>query len=266
MRMMPIASGSGGNCIYIGSDNTHIIIDAGVSRKRIEEGLNCAGISLKDISAILVTHEHSDHIKSLGVISRKDNIPMYATKGTFDGMCSCSLLGSFSHDNVNIISADKEFLIGDLKIKPFTISHDANEPVAYSVINNNKKATVLTDLGVYTDYTIGNLKNSDIMLVESNHDENLLEVGSYPYSLKQRILSNKGHLSNVSCGKLIDTVLHDRVERIYLGHISKENNYDRLAFETVKLEIDSSESRFKAGDFQIETAKPDCISGICEVS
>lgn len=266
MRMMPIASGSSGNCIYIGSDNTHIIIDAGVSRKRIEEGLNSAGLSLKDISAILVTHEHSDHIKSLGVILRKDDIPVYATKGTVDGMSDSSMLGKFCYENVNVVKADSEFTIGDLTVKPFAISHDAKEPVAYSVINNNKKATVLTDLGIYDDYTIDNLKNSDIMLVESNHDENLLAVGSYPYMLKQRILGKKGHLSNTCCGKLVDTVLHDNLKRIYLGHISKENNYDRLAFETVKLEINQSDSLYNSGDFQIEIARPDCISRICEVS
>lgn len=255
MRMMPIASGSSGNCIYIGSNNTHVLIDTGVSRKRIEEGLHIAGLSLKDISAILVTHEHIDHIKGLGVISRKDSIPVYSTQGTIDGIHAASSIGEVPEDLLNVLPADSDLVIHDLLIHSFHVSHDANDPVAYTVCCGNQKTAVVTDLGFYNDYVVDNLKESDMMLVEANHDINMLQIGSYPYYLKQRILGKKGHLSNESSGKLINDILNDKLEGIYLGHLSKENNYDRLAYETVRLEIDMSENEFHSKDFYIEVAK-----------
>ncbi|SEF39669.1 MBL fold metallo-hydrolase [Lachnospira multipara] len=254
MRMMPIASGSSGNCVYVGSDNTHILIDAGVSRKKIEEGLNKIDLLVKDLSAIFVTHEHSDHIKGIGVISRKEAIPIYATQGTIDGILEAGL-GDMPEGILNRIGVDIPFYLNDLVIRPFAISHDANEPCAYSITNANKKVSVCTDLGCYDDYTVENLKESDILYVEANHDINLLQVGSYPYYLKQRILGNKGHLCNESSGQLISKVLHPNLKKVILGHLSKDNNYEKLAYETVKLEIDQSENDYKASDFEIEVAK-----------
>ncbi|WP_027430707.1 MBL fold metallo-hydrolase [Lachnospira multipara] len=254
MRMMPIASGSSGNCVYVGSDNTHILIDAGVSRKKIEEGLNKIDLSVKDLSAIFVTHEHSDHIKGIGVISRKEAIPIYATQGTIDGILEAGL-GDMPEGILNRIGVDIPFYLNDLVIRPFAISHDANEPCAYSITNANKKVAVCTDLGCYDDYTVENLKESNILYVEANHDINLLQVGSYPYYLKQRILGNKGHLCNESSGQLISKVLHPNLKKVILGHLSKDNNYEKLAYETVKLEIDQSENDYKASDFEIEVAK-----------
>ena len=230
MRMMPIASGSSGNCIYIGSDDTHILIDAGISRKKIEEGLNSIDVSLKDIDAVFVTHEHIDHIKGLGVMSRKDGIPIYSTDGTINGIKAATSLGN-----------------------------------AYSVYCDNNKASVITDLGYYDDYIIDNLENSDMMLVEANHDINMLQIGSYPYYLKQRILGNKGHLSNDSSARLINSLLNDNIKGIYLGHLSKENNYDKLAYETVKLEIDLSDNEYKSKDFHIEVAKRSEPSTLLEI-
>lgn len=255
MRMMPIASGSSGNCIYIGSDDTHILIDAGISRKKIEEGLNSIDVSLKDIDAVFVTHEHIDHIKGLGVMSRKDGIPIYSTDGTINGIKAATSLGNIDSDYYHIIEADTDIHLKDMTIHSFSVSHDANEPVAYSVYCDNNKASVITDLGYYDDYIIDNLENSDMMLVEANHDINMLQIGSYPYYLKQRILGNKGHLSNDSSARLINSLLNDNIKGIYLGHLSKENNYDKLAYETVKLEIDLSDNEYKSKDFHIEVAK-----------
>lgn len=255
MRMMSIASGSSGNCIYIGSDNTHILIDAGVSRKKILEGLAAADLSVNDISAVFVTHEHSDHIKGLGVLTRKDKVPVYSTRGTRDGIFEAGTLGELPGELFRVIEPDSDICIDDLQIHAFRVSHDAKEPVAYTVTCGEKKAGVITDLGYYNDYIVNNLTGSQAMLVEANHDVNLLQVGSYPYYLKQRILGNKGHLSNEVSGKLINDLLNDNVNTVLLGHLSKENNYDKLAFETVRLEIDMSENGYKAKDFDIEVAK-----------
>lgn len=265
MRMMSIASGSSGNCIYIGSDNTHILIDAGVSRKRIVEGLHKADIDIKDISAILVTHEHSDHISGLGVVSRKDEVPIYASAGTIDGILAQSSIGRMPEGLCHSVEADRDFKINDLTVHPFRVSHDANEPYAYSVECDGHHMGVVTDLGKYDDYVISNMKNMEALLIEANHDVRMLQVGSYPYYLKQRILGDKGHLSNESSGRLLGELLNDRLKGIMLGHLSKENNYAELAYETVRLEIDMGDTGYKAGDFKMEVAGRSCPSDIIEV-
>lgn len=264
MRFASIASGSSGNCIYLGSDNTHILIDAGISKKRIEQGLNGMGVSLKDIDAILVTHEHSDHISGLGVVSRAHAIPIYGTAQTLEYVRRQKRLGAISEDLYHNISPDISFYIHGLKINPFSISHDAANPVAYRVENGDKSVAVATDMGIYNDYVVSNLKNVDALLLEANHDVRMLEAGSYPYRLKRRILSEKGHLSNEMSGRLLSRILHDNIKHIFLGHLSKENNYDILAYETVRLEINSDDTPYNADDFKIQVARRDRPSEVVE--
>ena len=254
MRMCSIASGSSGNCIYIGSDNHHILIDAGISGKRVEAGLRELDLSGKDMDGILLTHEHSDHIKGLGVLARKYGLPIYATPGTVQAVKAMNNLGKIDDSLFVEIHADQDFQIGDLSISPFHISHDAAEPVAYRVACGNKKMAVATDLGVYTDYTIDHLKGLDVLLLEANHDIHMLQVGAYPYYLKQRISGDLGHLSNESAGKLLCQVLHDDLKAIMLGHLSKENNYAELAYETVKLELTLGDTLYKPEDFPLSVA------------
>lgn len=257
MRLCSIASGSSGNCIYIGSEEHHILIDAGISGKRVEAGLNSLELTGKDLDGILLTHEHSDHIKGLGVLSRKYGVPIYTTPGTVEAVKGMTNLGKIDGSLFHEIHADEDFTLGDLTISPFRISHDAAEPVAYRVACGDKKMAVATDLGVYTDYTIDHLKDLDVLLLEANHDIHMLQVGSYPYYLKQRISGDLGHLSNESAGKLLGQVLHDDMKAVFLGHLSKENNYAELAYETVKLELMLNESPYKPGDFPMWVASRD---------
>lgn len=257
MRMMSIASGSSGNCIYIGTEQTHILIDAGISRKRIADGLKSADLSLSDIDAVFITHEHSDHIKGLGVMSRKDEIPLYTSQGTMQGIKSVKTLGDISDDLFHVIEPDGNVSIKDINVHSFSVSHDANQPMAFTVTSGEKKAAVITDLGCFDDYIVQNLLGTQSVLVEANHDVNLLQVGGYPYYLKQRILGDKGHLSNETSGRLINCLLHDNMKHILLGHLSKENNYDKLAYETVRLEIDMGDHKYKASDFDIQVAHRD---------
>ena len=257
MRMCSIASGSSGNCIYVGSDNHHILIDAGISGKRVEAGLRELELSGKDIDGILLTHEHSDHIKGLGVLARKYGVPIYATPGTAGAVKAMSGLGRIDDSLFVEIHADQDFQIGDLKVSPFHISHDAAEPVAYRIACGEKKMAVATDLGVYTDYTVEYLKGLDVLLLEANHDIHMLQVGAYPYYLKQRISGDLGHLSNETAGKLLCEVLHDDLKAIVLGHLSKENNYAELAYETVKLEITLGDTPYQPGDFPLSVASRD---------
>lgn len=265
MRFASIASGSSGNCIYIGSGDTNILIDAGISKKRIEAGLNGIGLSLTDIDGILVTHEHSDHIQGLGVVSRAHHIPIYGTRLTLEAVRSVKSLGKIESELYNDIEADMQFNIKDLKINPFSISHDAADPVAYRVEDSSKCVAVATDMGKYDDYTVGNLTGLDSILIEANHDIRMLEAGPYPYPLKRRILGDRGHLSNESSGRLLKRILNDKMKHIFLGHLSKENNYDKLAFETVRLEINTSDNVYKADDFNIQVAKRDESSRLYEV-
>lgn len=255
MRFCPFASGSSGNCIYTGSDSTHVLIDVGISGKKVDAALNGAGLTGNDISGILITHEHADHISGLGVIARKYGIPIYATARTIDAIENDKSVGIIDHSLFNAVKPDNKFFIGDLCINPMKISHDAADPVAYRVSSERKHVAVCTDLGVYTDYTIDCLKNQDVLLLEANHDIKMLQVGPYPYQLKQRILSDRGHLSNEASGRLLASILHDGTKRVFLGHLSKENNMPELAYEAVRLEVTmSGDNPYRGDDFNISVA------------
>lgn len=257
MKLCSIASGSSGNCIFAGSDNTGILIDTGISGKRIEQGLNSIGHKTADISGIFVTHEHVDHIAGLGVIARRYGIPIYATEGTYRGVLNTKSVGKIPEGLFRPICPDSTVQVGDVTVHPFSISHDAADPVGYRVETGGKKAAVATDMGFYNSYITEQLTGLDAILLESNHDIRMLEVGSYPYYLKQRILSNRGHLSNETAGQLLCEVLHDDLKHIVLGHLSRENNYPSLAYETVCAEVTMGDNPWKAKDFHITVAKRD---------
>lgn len=237
MKLMSIASGSSGNCIFVGSDKTSVLIDVGISRKKIAEGLHKGDYNFNDITGILITHEHIDHVRALGVISRSYNIPIYTTADTITSILSMPSLGEIDADLFHAIEPDTPFAIGDLNIRAHSIWHDAADPVCYSLQNSKKKICIATDMGDYDDYIVQAISDSDALLLESNHDIRMLQVGPYSYLLKQRILGKRGHLSNEACGKLLRSVLNDHIKTVLLGHLSKENNYPELAYETVKTEL-----------------------------
>lgn len=265
MRMMSIASGSSGNCIYIGTDNAHILVDDGISKKRVIEGLAQLDLSLDDIDAILVTHEHDDHIRGIGVIERQSITPVYGTSGTINYISGYKSLGKIPEEIYHSVISGEEFSIKDLTIKPVSVSHDAIDPVAYVFSQGDKRCGILTDLGYFTDEILHNFSNLNAMLVEANHDINMLMTGPYPYFLKQRILGNSGHLSNESCGRMLGEMLCDTTEHVFLGHLSKENNFPDLAYETVRMEINLGDNPFKAEDFNIRVAKRDAPSDIISI-
>lgn len=262
MRMCSIASGSSGNCIYIGSDKTHLLVDTGISKKRIDEGLRQLDVKGEELDGILVTHEHSDHIQGLGVFSRKYGVPIYGTEGTLEGIRASASLGKLPDGLLHPITIDEKFTIGDITVDPFEISHDARQPSGYRLECGTKAAAVATDLGMYTDYTVKKLEGLDAILLEANHDVHMLEVGGYPYPLKRRILGDKGHLSNELSGMLLCDILHDNLKHIVLGHLSKENNYARLAYETVKLEVTLGDNPYKGEELGMQVAKRDGVSEI----
>ena len=262
MRLCSIASGSSGNCIYVGSDNTHLLVDTGISKKKIEESLVQLRVKAEAIDGILITHEHVDHIQGLGVLSRKYGIPIYATRGTIVGIQCCKALGEIPDGLLHEIATDRVFEVGDMTVKPFAISHDANEPCGYRIEKGDKSVAVATDLGVYDTYIINNLKGLNGIVLEANHDVHMLEVGPYPYYLKQRVLGHQGHLSNELSGRLLCEILHDKLQIVLLGHLSKENNYPELAYETVKLEVTMSNLPFRGEDIPLMVADRNNMSNI----
>lgn len=265
MRMMSIASGSSGNSIYVGSDTTHILVDAGISGKRIEEGLKKLDLDGRSLDAILITHEHSDHVQGLRVISKKYSIPIYATPGTIRAIQSTSggsEIDSFLFHEVNY---DQPFIMKDIQIYPMRISHDAAQPTAYRFSSEGKKAAILTDAGTYDDYITGNLRDLDAIYLEANHDVRMLQAGSYPYYLKQRILGNRGHLSNETSGRLLSSIVNDHLKYVYLSHLSKENNLPEIAYEAVRLEVTFADNPYKGDDFDIRVASRSEPSEIIQI-
>ena len=266
MRLCSIASGSSGNCIYVGSEATHLLVDVGISGKRTELGLNSLGLSARDLDGILITHEHADHINGLGVIARKYGVPIYATPGTIEAILTGGGVGKIDSSLFHEVKEDVKLTIKDLTVNPMRIPHDAAQPVAYRISYGNKKVGICTDLGVYNDYTVECLKGMDAVLLEANHDVNMLQVGPYPYYLKQRILGDRGHLSNENSGRLLSRILHDGMQNIILGHLSKENNLPELAYEAVRMEITMGDNPYNANDFRIQVAARDEVSQVVNIA
>ena len=266
MELCSIASGSSGNCIYVGTDATHLLVDVGISGKKTEGGLNSIGQSLKNIDGILVTHEHSDHICGLGVLSRKYHIPIFATRGTIAAIKMSSSVGKIEEELFVPIKADESFRIKDITVEPMRTSHDAAEPVAYRMRYENKKIAIATDLGTYNEYTVECLKGMDLLFLEANHDVNMLQVGPYPYQLKRRILGDRGHLSNELSGQLLKRIAHEKLQGVILGHLSKDNNIPELAYETVRVELAMGSEVYNEVHFPITVAKRDEVSTVIKIA
>ena len=232
MRLCSIASGSSGNCTYVGSDCTHVLVDVGISGKRVESGLNTLGITARDVDGILITHEHADHVAGLGVLARKYDIPIYATKGTIKAIQCMKQVGDIDPELFCEIREDEKFILKDLTVNPMRMSHDAAQPVAYRISYGSKKVGICTDLGVFDEYTVDCLRGMDAVLIEANHDVNMLQVGPYPYYLKQRILGDRGHLSNFDASGLVRRFARPKLKALALAHLSEECNAPHLARES----------------------------------
>jgi len=236
IKFCNLFSGSTGNCTYIASENTKILIDAGVSCVRISKALAELNTNLDEIDAILVTHEHSDHTKGLTTIAKKYHVPIYTSSKTWKMMESLKVVETCQLT----FTPNKEFEIGDFKIFPFSIPHDAIDPCGFSILAENKKITLATDIGHLTREIVSYMEHSDILLLESNYDTATLKCGSYPYFLKERILGEKGHLSNDMASKAVSYLCKNGVNNIILGHLSRENNFPELAYQTAINELNAS--------------------------
>ena len=235
LNFTSLYSGSSGNCLFVESNNAKILIDAGVSLKKIEKGLDSININPSDLDAVIVTHEHTDHIQSLGNLSKKFDLPVFATAKTFDAMPKQT--EKISENNKNNFNVNEKFSIGDIEILPFQIPHDAVEPCGFTLFSGNKKISVATDIGHMTNDILKKIDGSEFILLESNYDSNVLKYTKYPFKLKERIAGPSGHLSNKIAGQTINYLIKSGLKTAILGHLSKESNFPELAYQTVIDEI-----------------------------
>ena len=229
-RFCSLFSSSSGNSTFISSASTSILVDAGVSAKRMVKALTDREIDPKTIGGIFITHEHIDHVNAVRILATNNGIPVYATEGTLEALEESGVLnGKFP---VNVVP-EEGVAVGDLFIKSFKTPHDSRESCGYTVtLPDGQKAAIATDIGHMTEEIMQNLKGSGLVMLESNHDEGMLRNGPYPYYLKRRILSDVGHLSNNACAEAVTELLKSGTVRFFLGHLSRDNNFPALAYET----------------------------------
>ena len=250
-KFCSLFSSSRGNCTYIGTGESGILIDCGVSCKRTLETLSALGVDPARLRAVFVTHEHSDHVSGLRVFAGKFRIPVYASAGTLSAIEQSGVLnGDFPAFIVPSCGLD----LDDFFIRPFPLSHDAKEPVGFSVTTSDgRRVSVATDTGIVTDEILSAVAGSDLVLLESNHDVGMVQNGTYPYATKRRILSALGHLSNDVCAETAVSLLNSGTTRFCLGHLSRDNNIPELAYQTTFSELSLAGAK-EGTDYQLRVA------------
>ncbi len=255
-------SGSTGNSFFIQTENTKILVDAGVSCKKIECALEAINVTPNDIDALLITHEHIDHTKSIGLLSSKYNIPIYTNNKTWNSLLSQNI--KLNNSKVNFFTNNNEFKLNDLTIYPFSTPHDAVDPCGFNIIKDTKKISIATDLGHISNDIIKCLENSSLIMLEANYDSSVLQYSSYPYKLKQRIAGPNGHLENSATGKAISHLINSGLEKALLIHLSKENNFPELAYKTVVEEL--QKNNYLENTISLNVAPRDFPSSLFQVS
>lgn len=254
-------SGSSGNSLFVETQNTKLLVDAGVSCKKIESALQDINIDPSSLDGILVTHEHIDHVQSLGTLSKKFDLPVYVNQKTLDAMPKQK--DKISDKNIKNFNVSENFEIGDLKIHPFSIPHDAADPCGFNIYKEDKKISIATDIGHMTNNILKNLEESLFVMLESNYDPEVLRCSAYPFSLKSRIAGPIGHLPNEIAGKTISHLLKTGLKTAMLGHLSKESNFPELAYQTVLDELISN--NYDENSFSLSVASRDKHSEVIKL-
>lgn len=256
-------SGSSGNCTLIGNGRSAVLIDAGSSAKSIFASAEKAGCGPADIKAVFVTHEHSDHIKGIPVLSRRYKIPVYANRGTIEGMANAPSFKNFDSSYINELSTGETAELDGMTISSFKTPHDSIESVGYRIgFEDGTRIAVVTDLGSVTENVLENITGCKIVMIESNHDVNMLMSGRYPYFLKKRILSGIGHLSNEDCSAVLPQLVQNGARYIFLAHLSTDNNLPELAVQSAVASLNSSGLK-NGEDYEIEASPRFCHSRVC---
>lgn len=229
MQAHILASGSTGNCIFLDFDHTKILVDAGISTRRIKNSLASIGVDIEALDGVVITHEHRDHVNGLATLTKKYRIPVYGRPAMWEELYCRSLIPEECRRPL-----PNTLAIGQVQIEPFAIPHDAADPVGFCFFNGSTKCSVATDLGFVTDSVKQAIARSDLLVLESNHDIDMLKNGSYPWSLKKRIMSNRGHLSNLDAGWTLARLERKWRTHVFLAHMSQENNCPEVASQTVR--------------------------------
>lgn len=258
IKLCILASGSSGNCTYIASGTTAVLIDAGLSAKEIGARLQKIGTELGMVRAVCVSHEHSDHIAGLKTLHERHSIPIFANDGTIQGLRSNKELAGLSWTKFHTGSS---FMVGDLEISPFAVPHDAMEPVGFTVTTGGHSVGVVTDIGTATTLVRDRLRGCSAVVIEANHDEEMLLASQRPWHLKQRILGRQGHLSNNRAAQLAVDIASPRLQRIFLAHLSNECNRQDVAWRTVRDALGQAGH----GHVRIDMTFPDNVSEIWQV-
>ncbi|RHW36136.1 MBL fold metallo-hydrolase [Lysinibacillus yapensis] len=237
MRFSVLASGSTGNAIYVENDEHAFLVDVGLSGKKMEQLFAKIDRDMKKLSGIFVTHEHSDHIKGLGVVARKYNVPIYANEKTWQAMDG--QIGKIPLDQRFVFNMEAVQSFGSLSVESFAVSHDAADPMFYVFHENGRKLVLITDTGYVSDRMKGIIRGADSFVFESNHDIGMLQMGRYPWSVKRRILSDVGHVCNEDAAVAMSEVVFEKPTQIYLSHLSKDNNMKDLARMSVTQTLQS---------------------------
>ena len=261
MLFSPLCSGSSGNASYLEAGGARLLIDAGLPASRITALLEDIDVEPKTLRGILITHEHTDHIAGAGVLSRRFDLPVYATAGCWAHMRQA--LGEIKPRNIRVIEPGQAFFIHELSVLPFPTPHDAAESVGYAISDGIAKLTVMTDIGCFTDDLLAAAAGSGLLMIESNHDEDMLKAGAYPYPLKRRILGREGHLSNECCAEALIRLYGTGVRRAVLAHLSEDNNIEALAVETVRQALRAAD--ISDEDFFIGLARGDEAGEVFEL-
>ena len=262
LRFSPLFSGSSGNAIYVGCGDTHLLVDAGLSGTRITNELARIGVHPSMLTAILTTHEHEDHVRGVGILSRKYNLPVYATEGTWEGMAD--KVGTVEARNRCILTPEQDFYIGEMNVTPFSTPHDAADSVGYAFELSGARFALATDVGCVREGWFRHVAGAGAVLLESNYDPDMLQAGPYPYELKKRILSRRGHLSNDDAGAAAARLIGAGARQIVLGHLSKENNFPELALRCTELAL-QAEGIEPGVDADVRVALRDATTGLFSV-
>ncbi len=265
LRFISFGSGSSGNCYLLTTPTDGLLIDIGVGLRSLKKNFRDYGLSFSQVHHVLVTHDHADHIKSVGSFSKDQHVPVYTTKVVHEGITkNYCVQQKVPSDYVNYVEKGTSFTIGDFKITPFGVPHDSSDNVGYMVEVEGTAFCVITDAGYVTDEMKEYISKADYLVIEANHDVEMVKNGPYPAFLKERILSHTGHLSNVECGEALVENMSEHLKHVWLCHLSEENNHPELARKTVEA-ILRSHGIVAGADLQLEVLKRKSPTGIFDL-
>ena len=265
LKFISFGSGSSGNCYYLQTATDALIIDIGVGLRTLKKHCRDYGISLSSVKSVLITHDHADHVKSVGSFSCEFHVPVYATKEVHHGIDhNYCIQKKVEHDLKRYIVTNEMLQIGDFQIRPFPVPHDASDNVGYEIQAEGVTFVIITDVGTITDDIRESISHANYLVIEANHDVEMVQQGPYPEFLKKRILSGSGHLSNVDCGHALAENMTEQLHRVWLCHLSEENNHPELARKTVET-ILRSYGIIPGKDLELEVLRRQMPTGVYEL-